>query len=158
MLLEYQGPACHDPSFSLTPIHACRTQEICSQAMRMAMLVDRSTLMPSTQVLFFSVADFMSEHSLPIPVNCWFCIWWSATVDSACGGLQLSLLCALQARFGSGTGGIVAFGIPTVAAFCCGAMSVASNSRLAPSTALHHQRLTAVHHRQLAATVACSHT
>lgn len=37
--------------------------------------------------------------------------------------------CLLQARFGSGTGGIVAFGVPTVAAFCCGAMSVASNSR-----------------------------
>lgn len=50
-------------------------------------------------------------------------------VNSACGGLQVSLLCTLQARFGSGTGGIVAFGIPTVAAFCCGAMSVASNSR-----------------------------
>lgn len=37
---------------------------------------------------------------------------------------------AFNARFGSGTGGIVAFGIPTVAAFCCGAMSVASNSRM----------------------------
>ncbi len=37
----------------------------------------------------------------------------------------------VQARFGSGIGGIIALGVPTVAAFCCGAMSVASNSRQA---------------------------
>lgn len=36
---------------------------------------------------------------------------------------------AFYARFGSGTGGIVAMGIPLIGAFCCGAMSVASNSR-----------------------------
>ncbi|CAL5228608.1 g11771 [Coccomyxa viridis] len=38
---------------------------------------------------------------------------------------------AFNARFGSGIGGIIALGVPTVAAFCCGAMSVASNSRQA---------------------------
>ena len=34
-----------------------------------------------------------------------------------------------QARFGSGQGGVIAMGIPLVAALGCGALSVASNSR-----------------------------
>ena len=36
----------------------------------------------------------------------------------------------LQGRFGTGTGGIVAMGIPMIAMFFCGGSSVTSNSRM----------------------------
>lgn len=37
-----------------------------------------------------------------------------------------------QARYGSGTGGVIAMGIPLVAMFFCGASSITSNSRWGP--------------------------
>jgi amino acid transporter len=37
---------------------------------------------------------------------------------------------AMQARFGTGSGGIVAMGIPMIAMFFCGGSSVTSNSRM----------------------------
>ena len=38
--------------------------------------------------------------------------------------------CSAQARFGTGTGGIVAMGIPMIAMFFCGGSSVTSNLRM----------------------------
>ena len=42
-----------------------------------------------------------------------------------------SVFWVVQYRYGTGAGGLGALVIPLVAAFCCGALSVASNSRCA---------------------------
>lgn len=46
----------------------------------------------------------------------------------------------VQARYGTGTGAVVAMGIPLIAMFFCGASSVTSNSRWGIAPVLDAQR------------------
>ena len=53
----------------------------------------------------------------------------SKRLPGACASAGQIFYDVFYARYGSGTGGIIAMGIPLIGNFCAGANSVASNSR-----------------------------